>query len=209
MTNLWPWLAIAGLGASHGLSPANGWMFAAACGLRARDSGQARRALVPIAVGHAASIILVAGAVTQGLRLDGAACQRVAGALLVGLACWRTLRSPVAPTAVRPETGYAGIAFWSFLMATAQGTGMMLVPVLVPMCLAGNPAREITASGSLTLALAAVGLHLAAMLATTGVIAAGVCRGLASQPRWMSGALPSRAWTAMLVITGMLMLTHA
>jgi hypothetical protein len=29
MANLWPWLAIAGLGALHGLSPATGWMFAA------------------------------------------------------------------------------------------------------------------------------------------------------------------------------------
>src|SRR5260221_2301764 len=26
----WPWLAIAGVGALHGLNPANGWMFAAA-----------------------------------------------------------------------------------------------------------------------------------------------------------------------------------
>jgi hypothetical protein len=55
---------------------------------------------------------------------------------------------------------------------------MMLVPVLMPLCMGNAPAREITASGSLTLALAAVGVHTAAMLAVTGVIAIGVCRGI-------------------------------
>ena len=45
MAQLWPWLFLAGLGALHGLSPANGWLFAAACGVRARDGAAARRAL--------------------------------------------------------------------------------------------------------------------------------------------------------------------
>ena len=53
----------------------------------------------------------------------------------------------------------------------------MLVPALIPLCMGDAPAREITASGSLTLALAAVGVHTAAMLAVTGVIASEVCRG--------------------------------
>jgi hypothetical protein len=56
-------------------------------------------------------------------------------------------------------------------MATAHGAGLMLVPALVPICLSGGPA--LSASGSLTLALAAVVLHTAALLATTGLIAAG------------------------------------
>jgi hypothetical protein len=30
---LWPWLALAGLGAFHGLNPAMGWLFAVALGL--------------------------------------------------------------------------------------------------------------------------------------------------------------------------------
>jgi hypothetical protein len=54
----------------------------------------------------------------------------------------------------------------------------MLVPALIPLCMADTPAREITASGSLSLALAAVGVHTAAMLAVTGVIATGVCLGI-------------------------------
>ena len=206
MTDLWPWLAIAGLGASHGLSPANGWMFAAACGARARDSAQARRALLPIAIGHAASVAVVALAVAQGMRLDPAQFQRLAGALLVAVASWRCLRRGGRHPAVGAEAGHAGIAGWSFLMATAQGAGLMLVPVLVPMCLAANPARAITASGSLPLAVAAVGVHTGAMLAATGIIATSVCRGLAGQARLLDGALHRRAWTAALFGAGALLL---
>jgi hypothetical protein len=63
------------------------------------------------------------------------------------------------------------------MMSTAHGAGLMLVPVLMPLCTGNTASREITSSGSLTLALAAVGVHAAAMLAVTGVIAIGVCRG--------------------------------
>lgn len=207
MASLWPWLAIAGLGATHGLSPANGWMFAAACGVRAGDAGRARRALFPIALGHAASVAVVAGAVAQGMWMDGALFQRLAGVLLVGVASWRLLRGSGDGLAVGIETGHAGIAFWCFLMATAQGTGLMLVPVLVPLCLAANPAREITASGSLPLAVAAVGVHTAAMLAATGLIATGVCRGVAGRARLRNSVLTRRGWTAALVVIGTLLIT--
>lgn len=206
MTNLWPWIAVAGVGAFHGLSPATGWMFAAARGVRAHDAAQARLALLPIAVGHAASVAIVACAFAQGLSLDPALVQGLAGALLVGVASCRLLRGAAPRTPMRAPSGHAGIALWSFLMATAHGAGLMLVPALVPLCLAGDPAREITASGSMVLALAAVGVHTAAMLATTGLIASGVCRGLARHPRLTSGTMPRQAWTAALAITGVLLI---
>ncbi len=205
MANLWPWLAVAGLGAFHGLSPANGWMFAAAWGVRARDGKQARRALLPIAIGHASSIAIVACAFALGTSMDRALFQGLAGALLVGVASYRLLRGGQR-TPISTQASHAGIALWSFLMATAHGAGMMLVPALVPLCLADNPARAITASGSLVLALAAVGVHTAAMLATTGVIATGVCRGVAMHPRLMSGTAPRQAWTAALAVTGVLLI---
>lgn len=210
MATLWPWLAIAGLGALHGLNPASGWMLAAASGVRARDAGQARRALLPIAIGHAASIALVACAVALGMAMDRTLFQRLGGALLVGMAALRLLRGAVPRASIGTDLGHAGIALWSFLMATAHGAGMMLVPVLVPLCLADNPAREITASGSLSLALAAVGVHTAAMLVTTGVVANGVfrcvCRGVALRPGLLSGAAPRRAWTAALAVGGVLLM---
>jgi hypothetical protein len=207
MANLWPWMAVAGLGAFHGLSPATGWMFAAAWGVHARDARQALRALLPIAAGHAASVGVVAFAFAQGLSMDRSLVQGPAGALLVGAAAYRVLRGATRPARFCVPAGHAGIALWSFLMATAHGAGLMLVPALVPLCLAGDPAREITASGSLALALAAVGVHTAAMLATTGLIATGVCRGLALQPRLRHGPAPGLIWTATLCITGVMLMT--
>jgi hypothetical protein len=210
MTSLWPWLAVAGLGALHGLSPANGLMFAAAWGVQARDAAQVRRALWPIAFGHSASVGAVACLLTQGLSMDRTLVQSLAGAWLIAAASLRLLRGAWRCTPVHKpigtQTGHAGIALWSFMMATAHGAGLMLVPALVPLCLAAGPAREITASGSLLLALAAVGVHMAAMLVTTGVIATGVCRSLAMHPRLFSGTAPQQAWTAMLAITGGLLM---
>ena len=185
MASVWPWLAVAGVGALHGLNPATGWMFAAARGVRSHDRSQALRALTPIALGHATSVALVAAAVALGLSMDRLVLPALAGALLVvgavvhrsGLAAKRT-RLPLAQT---------GLALWSFMMSTAHGTGLMLVPALIPLCMADAPAREITASGSLALALAAVVVHTAAMLAVTGVIASGVCRGFDAGARLLRG----------------------
>jgi hypothetical protein len=206
MASLWPWLALAGLGALHGLSPATGWMFAAACGVRARDEKQAWRALLPIAIGHAASVAAVACVLAQGMAMDRDSVQALSGALLIGAASYRLVVGSRQHTPISAQAGHACIALWSFLMTTAHGAGMMLVPALVPLCLTGNPAREITASGSLLLALAAVGVHTAAMLVTTGAIATGVYRGLAIHPRLLSGAVPRHAWTLALAVTGALLM---
>lgn len=215
MESLWPWLAVAGLGFFHGLSPANGWMFAAACGVRAGDGTQARRALLPIALGHAASVALVVSAVAQGMLVDGALVQGLAGALLVAAAAYRLLRGAGRRTPMNApmrapagmQAGHAGIALWACLMATVHGAGLMLVPALVPLCMSDTPAREIAASGSLVLALAAVGVHMMAMLATTGVIATAVCRGIAVHSRLLDGTTVRYAWTMVLAVTGVLLIT--
>lgn len=174
MASYWPWLAVAGVGALHGLNPATGWMFAAAWGVHARNRAQVLRALMPIAGGHATSVALVAGAVAIGLSMDRVVMQVLAGGLLAVLAiCHLSGRT----RRVRAPAGKAGLALWSFMMSSAHGAGLMLVPVLMPLCTGNAAAREFTASGSLTLALAAVGVHTAAMLVVTGVIAIGVRRG--------------------------------
>jgi hypothetical protein len=209
MTDLWPWLAIAGLGALHGLNPATGWMFAAARGVQAHDDTQARRALIPIAIGHVASIAVVVWTVAHGLSMDRALVQGAAGALLIGLAMIRLLRGTGRHPPLDLRAGHAGMALWSFLMATAHGAGLMLVPALVPLCVAGGAASAITASGSLILAVAAVAVHTAAMLVATGGIASAVCRGAAIWPRALRGAVLPRAWTATLATTGVLLVTLA
>jgi len=170
MASLWPWLAVAGVGALHGLNPASGWVFAAASGLRSGDRSRVLQALAPIALGHAASVALVAGAVVFAPSMDRIALQWAAGALLVAVVVHHLWRGRKA--------GHAELALWSFMMSTAHGAGLMLVPALIPLCMSEAPAaREITASGSLALAFAAVGVHMAAMLAVTGAVAIGASRG--------------------------------
>jgi len=142
----------------------------------------------------------------HGISMDRTLVQGAAGALLIGAASYRMLRGVGRRTPTSTRAGHAGIALWAFLMATAHGAGLMLLPALMPLCLADNPAREITASGSLVLALAAIGVHTAAMLVTTGVIATGVCRGVAMHPRLLSGAASRHAWTAALAVTGILLM---
>jgi hypothetical protein len=175
MASLWPWLMVAGVGAFHGLNPATGWLLAAAWGVRSRDRKQALRVLMPIALGHAISVGLMAAAIALGVSMDRVFVQALAAGLLVVVAVVHL--SGCGPKRVRAPAGHAGLAVWSFMVSTAHGAGLMLVPALIPLCMENTAAREIAASHSLMLALAAVGVHTAAMLIVTGVIAAGVCRG--------------------------------
>jgi hypothetical protein len=190
MSNLWPWLAVAGIGALHGLNPASGWIWAAAWGLRSRDRAQALRALLPIAVGHVVSVALVASAVVLGLSMDRSLLQLVAGGLLAAAVIAHM--SGCLPKVAGAPAGHAGLALWSFMMSTAHGAGLMLVPALVPLCAGDASALEMTGSSPLMLALAALGVHTAAMLTVTGLISAGVCRGVDAGTRWLGGR--RRSW---------------
>jgi len=157
MTSLWPWLAVAGAGALHGLNPCSGWVLAAARGLRSGQAPQPLAALWPIALGHAASVAAVAALVTISGTMD-ALPLLAAGAGLCGALLLLFKRR-------------GGLMASAFVTATLHGSGLMLVPAFIPLCLSASPTREITASGSLLLALAAVAVHMAAMLAVTAGMA--------------------------------------
>lgn len=173
MDSLWPWLTVACMGALHGLNPASGWIFAAAWGLRSQDRVQSLRALLPIAVGHAASVGLVAMVLALGLSMDRAALQPLAAVLLVAVAIAHLRRRHAG----RVPAGHAGLAIWSFMVSTAHGAGLMLVPAMASLCLGDPSTQESVASGPLAMALAVVGVHTAAMLAAMGAVAFGVCSG--------------------------------
>lgn len=199
-----PWLVLAGLGAFHGLNPAMGWLFAVGLGLQ-RDSRRVLwLSLLPIALGHAVSIaVVVAIVLALGTMIDQSLLQKLAGALLLGWAAYHALYGHRHRVRVGMRTGMAGLGLWSFLMATSHGAGLMLVPVLIPLCLAATPARELTAAGSLPISLAAIALHMAAMLSVTAAIAAAVFEwfGLAFLRRgWIN---LDALWIAALAVTGL------
>ena len=187
----WPWLAVAGVGALHGLNPASGWIWAAAWSLRSRNGAQPLRALLPIAIGHLASVALVAGAVFSRVALDRGWLQMLAVGLCGLLVCMHLSRH--TPRVMRAPSGHAGLALWSFAMSTAHGAGLMLVPALAPLCLGASPAAATSAMGALGWALAALGVHTVAMLAVTGLLASGVCRGWKACGGWIAGKARDRA----------------
>jgi hypothetical protein len=145
-------------------------------------------ALLPIALGHAVAVAAVVAAVLAlGIVVEPEVIRRAAGALLIAWGIYHALYGRRHRVRVGMQTGMAGLAAWSFLMATAHGAGLMLLPVLIPLCLAATPAREITAAGALPVSLAALAVHTLAMLAVTGVIAVVVYE-------WLGLAFLRRGW---------------
>jgi hypothetical protein len=207
MNELWPWFLLAGLGAFHGLNPASGWLFAVALGIHRQSSAAVIQAVPAIALGHAVSIALVAGAlVAAGLFVNQDAVRTATGGALVAWAIWHQVFGHRRRVRIGMRTGLAGLAFWSFLMATAHGAGFMILPALIPLCLAESPLRDIGGVGSATMAIAAVGVHTFAMLAVTSLVALAVYRwfGLGIlRGAWINVDL---VWAIVLFVTGLLLL---
>ena len=86
----WPWVSLALLGAYHGINPAMGWLFAVSQGMQHGSRRAVVRALGPIALGHEASIALVAGLVIFAEEVvDPAALHIAAAALLFAFGIFR------------------------------------------------------------------------------------------------------------------------
>src|SRR5262245_35138499 len=168
-TEFWPWLALAGLGLFHGLNPAMGWLFAVALGLHRGSQRIVLLSLVPITVGHAAAVAAVLLAVLAlGLVIDHAVLLRLAAVVLIGWAVWHALYGHRGRVRVGMQTGLLGLVLWSFLMASAHGAGLMLIPALAPLC--GSAPAAADGTLGLPLAFAALGVHSAAMLATIAAV---------------------------------------
>ncbi|WIM10020.1 hypothetical protein [Enhydrobacter sp.] len=202
MSDPWPWIVVAGLGAFHGLNPAMGWLFAVALGLHRNERRVVWLSLLPIAAGHALSIALVAAAVVSvGMPIDGRALGVVAGAILIAWAVYHWRYGSHHRVRVGLQTGLLGLGVWSFAMATAHGAGLMLWPALMPLCFPGGTAAS--AAGPIGPALAGVGLHTLAMLSVTASLAIVVYEwvGLAIlRSAWINLDL---IWTVALVAAGL------
>ena len=205
MTDTWPLLVLAGLGAFHGLNPAMGWLFAVALGLHRQSRKVVFVSLLPIALGHAISIAASAGLlVAGGYLVPGNVVRIGAGLLLLGWAAYHWRFGHRHRVRFGMRTGLLGLGIWSFLMATAHGAGLMLWPVLMPLCLPG--AADERLGGPIAAALTGVGIHTLAMVATTGVVATLVYEWLGVEilrRAWLNVDL---IWTVALVATGTVLL---
>ena len=185
MTETWPALVFAGLGAFHGLNPAMGWLFAVALGMHRQSRAVVMVSLVPIAIGHAASIAAAAGLlVVAGTVVPQNLVRIGSGLLLLAWAAYHWRYGHLHRVRFGMQTGLLGLGVWSFLMATAHGTGLMLWPALMPLC---QPGSEAGGDGPLAATLAGVGVHTLAMVATTAVVAVIVFE-------WLGVGLLRQAW---------------
>jgi hypothetical protein len=219
MSYLAPWLVLFGLGAYHGVNPGMGWLFAVALGLQERKRGALLRALPPIAIGHALSIGVVVGAV---LLLNAAFpylyAKIAAAALLIGFAIYRLFRR-CHPGWVGMRVGFRDLVMWSFLMASAHGAGLMLLPILVERspqtersaqncdaCAAQSARIADAGFRSPASGAAAVVVHTLGHLLAAGVIALLVYEylGLAFlQKAWLNLDI---LWIAALLLAGILVI---
>jgi len=201
------WLTLAGLGAYHGLNPAMGWLFAVSRGMQERSRRAVWRSLLPIAVGHEASIVLVA-AVVLGLAavVDPAALRIGAAAVLLGFGVFRFVR-PRAHfrwTSMRVTDRELGL--WSFLMSTAHGAGLMIAPVLIGGSgVASADARgqthlDTVAGLSVPASAAGLALHVGAMLLVMGAVAVLVYERVGLQVLRRAWVNTDQLWAAAFVL---------
>jgi hypothetical protein len=160
------WAAIVGSGVFHGINPAMGWLFATALGMQRGSRTAVLLALPPLALGHAASILLFTGsAAALGAWCRALPLHLCLGAMLIGWALYQHVYGHRHRLRVGMTVGFAGLAGWSAAMATLHGAGLMLMPALLPLCGSG------AGGAGWQVPLQVVAVHTATTLVTTTVIA--------------------------------------
>ncbi|MGC4851608.1 hypothetical protein ACLQ3F_30635 [Micromonospora sp. DT15] len=201
---------LAALGAFHGLNPAMGWLFSVARGLQERSRLALLRALPPIAAGHLASVAIVAALVTATRSVTASSTLAVVGGVvLVAFGLWRLLSERHFRWAGM-RLSAAQLAAWSFLMSSAHGAGLMLVPVLVAEPVPGGHSGHLAAApvGALS-GLAAAGVHTVAMLGVALAVALLVYEVLGVGVLRRAWFNVDRLWAGVLVAAGLVTLIRA
>ena len=201
------WLMLL-LGAYHGINPGMGWLFAVALGMQEQSGSAVAKSLAPIALGHAlaiGSVVLVAAFLGTALPL--LSIRYAVATLLIGLGIF-SLVCHWHPRWVRMRVGFRDLTAWSFLMASAHGAGLMVLPVLLGSSTVEAQGRmaghsHMCSAGNSLAGMLATGIHTAGYLAATGLIA-WTCYsrlGLALlRKTWFNFNL---VWGAALVATGL------
>jgi len=201
----WGWAALLLLGAYHGINPGMGWLFAVALGIQEKRAQAVVRSLAPLALGHGIAIgvvVLLAGLAQIVLPLHYLKIA-VAGALLT-LGLYRIVRSRHFRWGGM-QVGFRELTIWSFLMASAHGAGLMVLPVVLGLPSAtmpaghdmhGNNPRDLLTGIWVTL------VHTIGYLTLTTVVALVVYQklGLALlRKAWFNLDL---IWAVALIVTG-------
>jgi hypothetical protein len=190
------WATLFLLGAYHGINPGMGWLFAVALGMQEHSTRAVLRSLVPITLGHALAIgvvVLLADLIQVVLPLNYV--KIVVAVLLVALGIYRIVRSRHFSWGGM-QVGFLELTAWSFLMASAHGAGLMVLPVVLQMA----PAHHMHGAGMT--GVGATLVHTLGYLTVTAAVAIVVYQkvGLAIlRKAWFNLDL---VWAVALIATG-------
>lgn len=209
------WYAMAFLGAYHGINPGMGWLFAVALGMQQGRARGVWRALPPMALGHAAAVaVVVASATLAGLVIPLDALKVVVASMLMMFGLYRLWRHR-HPRYGGLQVGFRDLTAWSFLMASAHGAGLMVLPFVMPAsaawAAAGHEhAHHIVAAANTGVDAAAraiaVGVHTLAYLAVMTLAAWIVYHKLGLNLLRRAWLNVDYVWAGALVFTGMVVL---
>jgi hypothetical protein len=202
------WPALLALGAGHGINPAMGWLFAVALGLQRESRGAVWGALTPLAVGHALAIAAaIAAAGVAGLMAPLDVLRWGTAGLLIGFGIFRLVRSR-HPRFGGMQVNARELATWSFLMASAHGAGLMVLPLVMGDRPMGSHTHHMAQASAIGLSqvewsgvLAAL-VHTAGYLLVTALIAVIVYERVGLRflrTAWVNLDL---VWAVALVLTG-------
>ena len=200
------WSTLFLLGAYHGINPGMGWLFAVARGMQEHRTRAVAWSLPPIALGHALAI----GVVVLIARLAQVALPMLyvrigVAAMLVGLGVYRLIRSRHFRWGGM-QVGFRDLTIWSFLMASAHGAGLMVLPIVLAGPLTGPHAHHMAGSQSAASGVGATLIHTLGYFTVTAAAALLVYQkfGLAMLRRsWFNLDL---IWAIALVVTGLVAL---
>ena len=205
------WAGVIAIGLYHGLNPAMGWPLAVANGLGERRGTAVFGTWLPLGTGHllAMTLVLVPFTLLSWLLQWSSEIRIAAGSLVLLFGASRLLarRHPRWLVRVRPSQ----LALWSFLMATAHGAALMLLPILMGLCETPNaPVDSFGHGGMMALMRAGLGtalvvslVHTAAMIGSGLAIAWVVYRYLGLQALRAAWLDLDRVWAIGLIVSGM------
>jgi hypothetical protein len=125
------WLTLFLLGCYHGLNPGMGWLFAVGLGFQDRSASAVLRAIVPLALGHIISVaLIVLVTIYAAAQLPNRAVHFTAAAILIGFGVYKLVRARHIRW-VGMRVGFCGLTLWGFLMSSAHGAGLMLMPFVM------------------------------------------------------------------------------
>ncbi|MDH3668986.1 MAG: hypothetical protein OEN23_18870 [Paracoccaceae bacterium] len=185
-------MAVVASGIYHGVNPGMGWPLVVSAALMDGGSRAFFAALGALSVGHFLAMIgiLLPFAAMTALVEWQSEIRIGAAIVVVAFGVWLLFnrRHPRILSRIPPSR----LALWSFLVATAHGAGLMLVPIYLGLCLASDPDAGHQAAAALMtqnagLSVAVAGVHTGSMILSGGALAFAVYR-------WLGLRFLSKGW---------------